>query len=143
MKKSLSTKAETLPSIWLQIHPTLGVSMMDYLYAKLDVIYPGRWNANFKNEVAVQIWRETWAQAFDKKNISSQQVRSGIDHCLELYKRFPPSLPEFLDACLIVTPAAHRNFPPMLTHKATKEEREAGLKKVREIAATLLSKVRV
>jgi hypothetical protein len=140
--KSVSTKSETTPSPWFQIHPTLGVSLMDHLYAKLNAMYPGKWSALFKSEVEVKAWRETWAQAFEKKHISTQQVSSGLDNCIEQCPKFPPTLGEFLEACKTVTPASHRSFAPALVHKMTKEEREAGLGKLKAMSEKLFAEKR-
>ncbi|SCX93260.1 hypothetical protein SAMN05216420_101372 [Nitrosospira sp. Nl5] len=140
MKKSLSTNQQANVSLWLQVHPTLGVTMMDHLFNKMDAMYPGRWIACYKNETSVQNWRDTWAEAFDDERILPHQVKAGIAQCRKLYD-WPPSLTEFLKACTTVVPLMHRDFPPMLTHKMTKEEREAGLKKVRDISEKLFAKV--
>jgi len=139
--KKLSTKSGTAPSPWLQIHPSLGVSMMDHLYAKLDAMYPGKWSANFKNEVGIRFWRDTWAEAFDEERIIPCQVKAGITECRRLYD-WPPSLTEFIKACKATVPHMHRNFAPTLAHKMTREEREAGLKKLREMSEKLFEKAR-
>ena len=140
MKKSLSTSQPNNVSLWLQIHPTLGVTMMDHLFNKLDAMYPGRWVACYKNETSVQNWRDTWAEAFDEERILPHQVKAGISECRKLYD-WPPSLTEFIKACRSVKPAAHRDFAPMLTHKMTKEDRETNLQKLREVSQKLFEKV--
>jgi hypothetical protein len=108
---------------------------MDHLYATLDAMYPGRWSAPFRTSVAIQIWKDTWARAFALKKLTPKEIKNGIEQCLDLFK-WPPSLPEFLEACHTVPPLMHRSAPPpMLTGKATPEGREKGLKLLREFTA--------
>ena len=123
--KNLS-KSET---IWLQKHPTLGVSLMDHLYSKLDAMYPIRWRSAHPNEISVNNWRDTWAEAFEEENIMPHQIKKGISECRRLYD-WPPSLTEFLQACTTTVPMIHRDFPKGLVHKMTNKERKDGLKKL-------------
>ncbi len=135
MKKSLSINGQIPPSIWLQIDSALRVTPMDHLYAMLDAMYPGRWRANFTTSTAIEIWKETWAQAFDRKKLTPKQFKNGLEQCLDLFK-WPPSLPEFLEACFTVLPLMHRSAPvPKLTGKATPEGTAKGLRELREFTA--------
>jgi hypothetical protein len=140
MKKLSNINQQANVSMWLQIHPQLGVTMMDHLFNKLDAMYPGRWISCYKNETSVQNWRDTWAEAFEDERLQPHQIKAGIAQCRKLYD-WPPSLPEFLKACATVTPLMHRDFPPMLVHKMTPEQRKAGLEKVRQISEKLFSKL--
>lgn len=140
MKSLSNQKSEAKPeSVWLRIHPALGVSMMDYLFNKLDAMYPGMWRHNYPTEISVNNWRDTWAEAFEEDRVLPQQVKTGIQQCRKLYDR-PPSITQFIKACGYVEPQAHRDFKPMLVHKMTKEEREANLKKLHESARKLFEK---
>jgi hypothetical protein len=141
---SINTQSDefTPSSPWLQIHPKLGISLMDHLFNKFDAMYPIRWRSALQSEASVQNWRETWADAFQKKGITPQQIAVGIDECVELYD-WPPSLKEFIAACRTVKPAAHRNFPLALAHKSTPESRKEGLRKLHEAAAGLFAKSRM
>jgi hypothetical protein len=142
MKSLSNTKREVnQTSIWLQVHPSLGVSMMDHLYNKLDAMYPNRWASSFKSEGAIQSWRDTWAEAFDEERIMPHQVKAGISECRKLYD-WPPSLTEFIKACKTTVPQMHRDFAPMLVHKMTPEERQAGLNKLKEMSEKLFEKVK-
>lgn len=129
-------------SPWLQIHPKLGISLMDHLFNKLDAMYPLRWRSAHSSETSVQNWRETWAEAFQKKGITPHQVKVGIDECSELYD-WPPSLKEFITACRTVKPQAHRNFPLALAHKSTPESRQEGLRRLREAASAAFANSRM
>ncbi len=142
MKKLSSINPQANVSIWFQVHPQLGVTMMDHLFNKLDSMYPGRWIACFKNETSVQNWRDTWAEAFEDDRLQPHQIKTGIAQCRKLYN-WPPSLTEFVNACTIVTPLMHRNFPPMLVQKMTPEERKAGLEKIKKASEKLFSKLGV
>ncbi len=132
---SIKTKVRNT-SIWLQMHPSLGVSIMDYLYSKFDGMYPGKWRSAHPNQTSVQNWRNTWAEAFDEEHITPGQVKAGIDQCRKLFD-WPPSLTEFLKACTNSVPHMHRNFQQTISHRMTKEERLAGLRKIREISKIL------
>lgn len=131
---SINPKSDATPSSpWLQIHPALGISLMDHLFNKLDAMYPIRWRSAHPSETSVQNWRDTWAETFERKGITPQQIKTGIDECVELYD-WPPSLKEFLTACRTVKPQAHRDFPLALAHKSTPESRQEGLRQLREAA---------
>lgn len=85
-------------SVWLDIHPKLGVSLMDHLFNKLDGAYPNRWRASFPNEQAIANWRDTWSEAFEEECVSTQMISDGLRVCRKTYD-WPPSLPQFLKAC--------------------------------------------
>lgn len=129
-------------SVWLRVHEPLGISLMDHLFNKLDVMYPIRWKSAYSSEIMVQNWRQTWAEAFDRKRITPEQIKTGLEECEELYK-WPPSLPEFLAACRTVKPAAHRNFPAALTHKSSPEVNREGLRRLKEITGRFAADKRV
>lgn len=130
MKKLLSTDKRVSPTSWLQFDPALGGTPMDHLYAKLDGIYSKRWRDMFPTAMAIQNWKETWAQAFELKKLTPDQLKNGLKQCLDMFE-WPPTLPQFLKACYTVPPAMHRNMPPpMLTGKATKEGTAEGLRRL-------------
>lgn len=83
---------------WLDVRPSMGISLMDHLYNRLDGMYPQRWRANFASPDSIQNWREAWAESFDEEGITPQKVSDGLKACRKLYD-WPPSLPEFLKAC--------------------------------------------
>lgn len=94
MARSLMCK----PSDWLDPHPSLGISLMDHLYNRLDGIYPNRWRAAFTGENAIANWRSAWAEAFIEEGITPHMIAEGIRSCRRKYD-WPPSLTEFLKAC--------------------------------------------
>lgn len=85
-------------SKWFEIHPKLGISMMDHLYNRLDGAYPHKWRSNFKDEIAIDNWRISWAEAFEEEKISLQEVAAGLKACRIKFD-WPPSCAEFIKAC--------------------------------------------
>lgn len=86
------------PCLWREIHPKLGISLMDHLFNRLDGAYPNRWRASFPSEQSIENWRESWAEAFEEEGITTQMVSDAIRVCRRTYD-WPPSITEFLKAC--------------------------------------------
>lgn len=86
------------PSVWLEIHPKLGIALIDHLFNRLEGSYPNRWRASFSTSEAIANWRDTWAEAFDDENLTPAQVSAGLKACRVKFD-WPPSLAEFLKAC--------------------------------------------
>ena len=86
-------------SVWLTPHPKLdGVSMIDHLFNRLNGTYPNKWRANFRDQQAIEDWKDAWAEAFDDEGITPNDVALGIKNCRRMFD-WPPSLTEFLRAC--------------------------------------------
>lgn len=85
-------------SAWLSVHPTLGISLMDHLYNRLDGAYPRRWREQFPTEQAIANWRESWAETFDAEGLTPAEVKAGLAECRTRYD-WPPSVAEFVKAC--------------------------------------------
>ncbi|MBX9901446.1 MAG: hypothetical protein K2Y28_11750 [Burkholderiaceae bacterium] len=85
-------------SKWFELHPKLGISMMDHLYNRLDGAYPHKWRSNFKDETAIDNWRISWAESFEEEKISLQEVANGLKVCRTKFD-WPPSCAEFIKAC--------------------------------------------
>lgn len=85
-------------SKWFEVHPKLGISMMDHLYNRLDGAYPHKWRSNFSNETAIDNWRVSWAEAFEEEGISLTEIAAGIKACRSKFD-WPPSCAEFVKAC--------------------------------------------
>lgn len=83
---------------WLEMHPKLGISLMDHLFNRFDGAYPNRWRAAFASEQAIANWRESWAEAFDEEGLTPQMISDGLRACRKTYD-WPPSITEFLKAC--------------------------------------------
>lgn len=54
--------------------------------------------------------RQTWKQGLEQ--YSEDQIKRGVQHCLNWRKDFPPNLPQFLELCLTVPPKSHQPFKP-------------------------------
>jgi len=93
-----TTSSTFKQSPWLEIHPKLGISLMDHLFNRFDGAYPNRWRAAFANEQAVANWRESWSEAFDEEGLTPQSISDGLKACRKMFD-WPPSLTEFLKAC--------------------------------------------
>lgn len=93
-----TTTSTLKPSVWLEPHQKLGISLMDHLFNRLDGAYPNRWRAAFPSHQAIANWRETWADAFEEEKITPDQISSGLRVCRRMYD-WPPSLTEFIKAC--------------------------------------------
>lgn len=93
--KTLSTQPY---SKWFEVHPGLGISMMDHLFNRLDGAYPHKWRSNFPNQQAIDNWCESWAEAFEEEGITPNDVKAGLKACRTRYD-WPPSCAEFIKAC--------------------------------------------
>lgn len=85
-------------SKWFDVHPALGISMMDHLFNRLDGAYPHKWRSNFPNQQAIDNWCESWAEAFEEEGITPNDVKAGLKACRSRYD-WPPSCAEFIKAC--------------------------------------------
>ena len=85
-------------SKWFEVHPGLGISMMDHLFNRLDGAYPHKWRSNFPNQQAIDNWCESWAEAFEEEGITPHDVKDGLKACRTRYD-WPPSCAEFIKAC--------------------------------------------
>jgi hypothetical protein len=82
--------------------------------------------------VEMRMWEETWAEAFERKQLSVESIKRGLNKCEDEFQKYPPSMPAFLQCCKgEVIPMAQRGFPLMLEQKLTTEQRKEGLKKLR------------
>ena len=85
-------------SMWFEVHPGLGISMMDHLFNRLDGAYPHKWRSNFPTQQAISNWCESWAEEFDDSGITPNDIKAGIKACRTRYD-WPPSCAEFIKAC--------------------------------------------
>lgn len=93
------TSFSTAPqSVWLEVHPALGISMMDHLFNRLDGAYPTRWRAAFPSQQAIDNWRESWAESFNEERLTPDDIKAGLKACRKRYD-WPPSISEFIKAC--------------------------------------------
>ena len=85
-------------SKWFEIHPKLGISMMDHLYNRLDGLYPHKWRSNFADQTAIDNWQTSWAEAFEDEKITLQEIAKGLKACKTKFD-WPPGCSEFIKAC--------------------------------------------
>lgn len=84
---------------WFEIHPQLGISMMDRLYNRLDGMYMQKWRSNFPSPKSIDNWQTAWAEAFEENGITLQEVGNAISTLLATNEEWPPDLPKFLNLC--------------------------------------------
>lgn len=92
------TQKETRFRQWFEIHPSLGISMMDHLYNRLDGAYPHKWRSNFPDKHSIDNWGICWAEAFDEEGITPNHIKAGIKAVRTRFD-WPPSCAEFIKEC--------------------------------------------
>jgi hypothetical protein len=85
-------------SHWFDLHPQLGISMVDHLFNRLDGAYPHKWRSNFPTQQAIENWRESWVEAFEEEGITPNDIKAGLRECRTRFA-WPPSCAEFMQAC--------------------------------------------
>jgi hypothetical protein len=99
MELSTSTRADGL-TIWKAPRIELqGKTMLDYLFNRLDGMYPGKWSTYFKGEQSIQNWKDECEHTFLEEGIRPSQLDVGLRECRRLYRDWPPSVPQLVDAC--------------------------------------------
>ena len=92
-------QSSTAPdSRWFDIHPKLGISMIQHLYNRLDGAYPHWFSANFPSAQSLKNWAESWVEAFEQEGITPQAAATGLKTCRARYVK-TPSCAEFILAC--------------------------------------------
>lgn len=76
-----------------------GKSLLDYLFNRLDGMYPGKWRTYFPSEQAVQNWKDECERVFLDEGIRPTQLDIGLRECRRQYREWPPSVPQLADAC--------------------------------------------
>jgi hypothetical protein len=97
-------------------------------------------------EAMEEIYGKAWVKQFGDKptqiwtrklyELGVEKITIGIDELIYNNHKFPPSLPEFIRACKKVTPKYHSNVVA-LTEKRTPEQKNNGLKNIKNIIQTL------
>lgn len=96
---SLPTAPTTRPySQWFEPSESLGISLVDHLFNRLDGAYPHKWRSNFANQQAIDNWAESWVEAFEEEGITPNDVKVGLRECRRRFA-WPPSCAEFIQAC--------------------------------------------
>lgn len=76
-----------------------GKSAIERLFDKLDMLYPGKWRQQFKSTEDMDNWRQCWAEELIERKVTFDEAKTGLDRCIEFYKDWPPTFPQFLEAC--------------------------------------------
>ena len=97
--RSLPPVPSTRPrSQWFEPVESLGISMIDHLYNRLDGAYPHKWRSNFADQQAIDNWAESWVETFEEESITPKDVKVGLRECRRRFA-WPPSVAEFVQAC--------------------------------------------
>ena len=76
-----------------------GESALQHLFNRLDGMYPGRWGKNFPGPVSIQNWKDECVRVFAEEGITLDQIAVGLRTCRRAHPEWPPSVPEFANAC--------------------------------------------
>src|SRR5690606_34366433 len=99
MENREKTTSSRLTESWLtRCQRFKGRSPIEYLFDRLDMLYPSRWRGQFKSPDDHEHWCQCWAEALDERNVTFDEVKQGLARCIEFYN-WPPSFPEFMKAC--------------------------------------------
>lgn len=79
---------------------------MEALWRRLEAIYGTKFSDQFGTAI------EVWFRTFQEKGIEADDIKRGIDACIDSGDQFPPSLPAFLRMCKPLRAAAHVPFEP-------------------------------
>lgn len=118
-------------SKWFDVHPGLGISMMDHLFNRLDGAYPHKWRSAFANQQAIDNFCESWAEAFEEEDITPNHIKNGLKVCRNSFD-WPPSCAEFIKACKTVEKkeAAHVFALPAPRSPNAEKEAKAMMEKL-------------
>jgi hypothetical protein len=84
---------------WLEKNPKFrNLSPIEYLFKRFATLYPKHWSEQFRTNEELEDWKLCWAEEMADRGITFEEVKSGIERCIDLYN-WPPSFPEFLKAC--------------------------------------------
>lgn len=88
---------------WLRVVSIDGrpVTVMKWLWDKLDALYPQKWASHFRTAEKVAVWERTWAESFAEDGVTGDEVRVALKalRCGPAASDWPPSYPEFIRAC--------------------------------------------
>lgn len=101
------------------------LSPIEYLFKRFATLYPKRWSEQFRTNEELEDWKLCWAEEMADRGITFEEVKSGIERCIDLYN-WPPSFPEFLKACrpsLDYEVAFHEAIDQMKKRNDGKEEK--------------------
>lgn len=101
---------------------------------RMTEIYGHRWTSTRGEKPVSGLW---W-KAISK--LSETELRCGLSTCLRSRGGWPPTLPEFIDYCRPKreNAAMYREFPPMLEHKNTDDQKARARQHIAEARSRLL-----
>ncbi|MCW5597675.1 MAG: hypothetical protein KIT80_23495 [Chitinophagaceae bacterium] len=76
-----------------------GQSAIERLFEKFAFYYSTKWQSCFKSPAELSSWMDAWAEELDERKVTFDEAKIGLDRCIELYKDWPPTFPQFLEAC--------------------------------------------
>lgn len=84
-------------SEWRLPRPSLAnKDLLTHLYNRLDGAYPGRWSGQFRNQQAIDNWRDAWEAGFVQSHVTPAEVGAALSR---LPAGWPPGLPDFIALC--------------------------------------------
>ena len=84
---------------WASVNVETMQAPIDRLFAKLDILYPGKWRNQFPTDGYLRDCKQAWAEELHERGINFNEVKTGLDKCIEKYKDWPPNFPQFLECC--------------------------------------------
>jgi hypothetical protein len=102
---------------------------MEALWGRFEAIYGKKFSEEFGNAI------EIWFRTFQERNLKPEDIKSGIDACLDSGDQFPPSLPKFLRMCRPLRAAAHVPFEP--APRLSLENRKQNQQKLSQLVGEL------
>ena len=97
---------------------------MEALWGRFEAIYGKKFAEEFGDAI------EIWFRTFQERGIKPEDIKRGIDTCLDSGDQFPPSLPKFLRMCKPLRAAAHVPFEP--TPRLSLEDRSNNQQKLKD-----------
>lgn len=103
------------------------------LCVRMSELYGHKWVSQYGETLP-----DTWARGL--ADLSGADIGTGLIQCLKLGHEWPPSLPEFRALCKPPkreNAAMYREFPPMLEHKVSDEQKARAREMVAEMRRKL------
>ena len=69
------------------------------LRQRLEAMYGPSFRNLFDSEDALSVWAETWAAGL--AGYSADELRQGLERCLQSHPDWPPTLPQFRNLCKV------------------------------------------
>lgn len=83
---------------WNEHHEKLGgITLVEHLFKRLDIIFLGRFTAAFKTDGGLEEGLAVWSECLSQDRITIEEVKKGLEEGRR--KKFPPSYGEFLESC--------------------------------------------